>query len=98
MKLVWLPRAIATRDALIDHIAQENPKAAIEYDDRIENQADQLVAHPEMGRAGRKQGTRELVISRTNFVVVYRNKSKCIEVLRVLHTSQAWPAKGDELA
>lgn len=47
-----------------------------------------------MGRPGRKQGTRELVISQTNFIVVYRikPKEKRIEIWRVLHSSQAWPA------
>lgn len=44
-----------------------------------------------MGRPGRKQGTRELVISRTPFIVVYRLKAKRIELLRVLHGSQQWP-------
>ena len=65
MKLVWLPRAIANRDAQLDYIAQDNPKAAIEQGDRIAQQIRQIIAHPELGRQGRKQGTRELVISRT---------------------------------
>ena len=93
MKLVWLSRAIANRDALIDHIAQENLKAAIEQDNRIDMHTDQLVSNPELGRTGRKHGTRELVISRTHFIAVYRIKAKRIEVLRILHTSQAWPAQ-----
>lgn len=92
MKLVWLSKAIANRDALIDHIVQENPKAAIEQDNRIDVHTDRLVSNPEIGRAGRKHGTRELVISRTHFIVVYRIKAERIVVLRVLHTSQAWPA------
>ncbi|MBI5437832.1 MAG: type II toxin-antitoxin system RelE/ParE family toxin [Nitrosomonadales bacterium] len=94
MKVVWLPAAIANRDALIEYIAQENLRAAIKQDESIEKQTDQLVEHPEMGRLGRKRGTRELVISQTNFVVVYRvkPKEKRVEIWRVLHTSQAWPA------
>lgn len=91
MKLVWLPRAIANRDAQLDHIAQDSAKAAIEQGDRIEEQISQLIQHPEMGRAGRKQGTRELVISRTPFIVVYRIKSKRIELMRILHGAQQWP-------
>ena len=91
MILVWLPTSIADRDALIDYIAQANPRAAIEQDNQIEKQADQLVQHPEMGRAGRKQGTRELVISRTPFIVIYRIKGERIELLRVLHGAQQWP-------
>ena len=93
MKLLWLPPAIANRDAQIDYIAQENPKAAIEQGDRIENQLSQLIDHPEMGRPGRVKGTRELVIGRTPFIVVYRVKprAKRIELMRVLHGSQQWP-------
>ena len=46
-----------------------------------------------MGRPGRVKGTRELVISSTPFVLVYRLKGgQRIEVLRLLHGSQLWPA------
>jgi len=44
-----------------------------------------------MGRPGRKKGTRELVISRTPFVVVYRAKGPRIEIIRLLHGAQRWP-------
>ena len=94
LNLSWLPRAIANRDALIDYIAEDSPKAAIEQGDRIEYQLDQLIEHPEIGRPGRKKGTRELVISGTPFIVVYRFKprSKKIELMRVLHGAQQWPS------
>lgn len=93
MKLVWLPKAVANRDAQLDYIAQDNPKAAIEQGDRIEHQVSRLIEHPELGRPGRKQGTRELVINRTPFIAVYRVKprAKRIELMRVLHGSQQWP-------
>ena len=98
MKLVWLPRAIVDRDAQIDFIAQDNPRAAIEQGDRIEHQISQLIEYPEMGRPGRVNRARELVISRTPFIVVYRFKPrlKRIELIRVLHGTQAWPPALDE--
>ena len=89
--LVWLKRAIHDRDAQLDYIAQDNPQAAVSQGDRIDEQVDILLQHPQMGRPGRKQGTRELVISRTPFVVVYRIKGKRIELLRLLHGAQQWP-------
>lgn len=89
--LVWLRRAIADRDAQLEYIAQDNLHAAIDQGDRIAYQVGQLVQHPKMGRVGRKQGTRELVISRTPFIVVYRLKGERIELLRLLHGSQRWP-------
>lgn len=89
--LVWLRRAIADRDAQLDYIAQDNPGAAIEQGDRIAHQVALLAEHPEMGRVGRKQGTRELVISRTPFIIVYRVRGERIELLRLLHGAQQWP-------
>ncbi|MFA7243145.1 MAG: type II toxin-antitoxin system RelE/ParE family toxin [Sulfuricellaceae bacterium] len=94
MIVAWLPKAIANRDDLIAYIAESNPVAAIKQDNEIETQTDQLENHPQIGRNGRKTGARELVISNTSFLVVYRvrPKLKCVEIMRVLHTSQQWPA------
>jgi toxin ParE1/3/4 len=89
--LVWLRRAIADRDAQLDYIAQDNPRAAIEQGDRIAHQMDLLERNPEMGRVGRQPGTRELVIGATPFIAVYRIKAGRIELLRLLHGAQQWP-------
>ena len=91
LKIEWLPLASANRFAQLDYIAQDNPLAAIDQDERIEHQIDMLLQHPQMGRPGRKKGTRELVISRTPFVVVYRAKGPRIEIIRLLHGAQQWP-------
>lgn len=82
---------MADRAAQLDYIALDNPRAAVAQGDRIAHQVSQLVRHPAMGRPGRVEGTRELVISRTPFIVVYRLKSERIELLRVLHGAQQWP-------
>lgn len=93
MIIVWLKNASTTLATQLDHIAKENPTAAIEQGEIIIKQVEQLAIHPEIGRVGRKQGTRELVISRTSFIVIYRVKPAVnrVEILRVLHSSQQWP-------
>ena len=91
LKIEWLPLASANRFEQLDYIAQDNPLAAIDQDERIERQIDMLLQHPQMGRPGRKKGTRELVISRTPFIVVYRAKGPRIEIIRLLHGAQQWP-------
>ena len=93
MNLVWLPLALRLRFAQLDHVAKENPQAAVQLDEEIEAQADLLMTHPEMGRTGRKEGTRELVIQRTPYILVYRVRpqAKRVEILRVLHGAQQWP-------
>jgi toxin ParE1/3/4 len=93
LTIVWLPRALDDRDAQIDFIAQDSPKAAIEQGDRIEEQIEVFNAHPEIGRKGRVAGTRELVVSRTPFIVVYRIRIERVEILRLLHGAQMWPPR-----
>lgn len=93
MNIVWLPRARDNRAHAIDHIAKDNPRAALDQLGEIEQQSDMLADHPEMGRIGRRRGTRELVINRTPFILVYRvrPKAKRVEILRLLHGAQKWP-------
>lgn len=93
MILVWLPRALSDRDGQIDYIAAQNVTAALDQGDRIEHGVDLLAEQPELGRVGRKGGTRELVIPQTPFIVVYRVRPKAgrVEILRVLHGRQKYP-------
>lgn len=97
MRIEWLPLAGATRDSQLDYVAQNSIQAARAVATQIERQTSQLVLFPELGRAGRQPGTRELVISRTPLVVVYRVQptQDRIEIIRVLHTSQQWPPLSD---
>jgi toxin ParE1/3/4 len=91
----WLPEAHRNRFEQLDYIAEDNPLAAIGQDEEIERQVAMLIEHPKMGRLGRVSGTRELVISSTPFVVVYRlDGPNRIEILRLLHSSQQWPYIG----
>lgn len=93
MRLVWLPLAQQLRMAQLDYIAERNPRAALCVDSEIERQTNRLQDHPGMGRIGRVKGTREMVIQRTPFILVYRVRAKAsrVEVLRILHGAQRWP-------
>lgn len=92
MRLTWRPRATRERTNAIDYIAEDNPGAAVDQLDRIEEQTDMLLQQPKLGRVGRVKGTRELVISRTPFIVIYRLQgAQHVEILRLLHGSQQWP-------
>jgi toxin ParE1/3/4 len=93
LSIKWLPRALKDRDAQLDFIAGDNPQAAIDQGDRIEHQVNMLADYPDMGRSGRKRGTRELVVNQTPFIVVYRVRpgAQRVEILRVLHGARQWP-------
>ncbi|WP_034384359.1 type II toxin-antitoxin system mRNA interferase toxin, RelE/StbE family [Comamonas thiooxydans] len=92
LALYWNPRAYEDRGAIMDYIAQDNPVAALELDELIEQKAEALPANPTLYRPGRVQGTREVVVTK-NYVMVYRVLEARVEILRVLHARQQWPAK-----
>ncbi|NHR04450.1 type II toxin-antitoxin system RelE/ParE family toxin [Chromobacterium haemolyticum] len=89
--LIWKPLALADRNAILDYIAQDNPVAAVEMDERIEGCAEQLINQPQLGRRGRVAGTRERVAHPSYLLIYEVDDAGYITVLRVLHTAQSWP-------
>jgi toxin ParE1/3/4 len=90
VKLLWTRDAIADRRAIYDYIETGNPRAALDMDGHFERKAEQLVAHPMIGRTGRVQGTRELVMP-PNYLLIYDVGKETVRLLRVLHSAQQWP-------
>jgi toxin ParE1/3/4 len=46
---------------------------------------------PHRGRPGKKENTRELVLSPLPYIVVYRIAGDAVNILRILHGAQKWP-------
>lgn len=65
--------------------------AAARVTGRIVDMVEHLAEAPHRGRPGRIDGTRELVITRTPYIVAYRVIGHEAQVLRVLHAAQQWP-------
>jgi toxin ParE1/3/4 len=91
MRMEWSVFARADRKAIFDTIEGDNPRVAITIDARIRTCVEGLVQFPEMGRPGRIEGTRELVISSTPYIAAYRIVDEAVRILRVLHGAQQWP-------
>lgn len=95
MHVRWLARALHNLEDIGDYIARDDPGAALHMVERVETCTSGLEANPERGRRGRVDGTRELVIPGTPYLVVYRLGATSVDVLRVLHGAQQWPPGGD---
>lgn len=89
--------ALTDRKRLFDYIEAEHPYAAVALDDRLLKQTQQLKQFPQSGRRGRVVGTRELVVQRTPYVVIYEMLGDTVRILRVLHEAQQWPTERMEL-
>lgn len=75
----------------MDYIGRESVTAALTVHDLIEKRVAQLVDHPHLGREGRVEATRELVVVGTPFIVVYQIVPNQVQVLAVLHGAMRWP-------
>lgn len=91
MRIVWTDLAVSDLAAARAYIAQENPQAAERQVARVLAAVGGLLRFPEIGRPGRRAGTRELVINRTPYIAAYRLRGDTIEILRVIHSRQRWP-------
>ncbi len=91
MKIAWTAAAGHDMKALRRFIAEHDPQAAEATALQILDAVERLAVYPASGRAGRKPDTRELVMPRSAYVVVYRIVANRVEILRVLHGARQWP-------
>lgn len=89
----WTRRALARLDEIGAHIAKNSPAAAGRTVALLAAGAASLRAQPMLGRPGRIEGTRELVVTRTRYLIAYRVHDQDVEILTVLHGAQAWPER-----
>ncbi|MBM0744279.1 type II toxin-antitoxin system RelE/ParE family toxin [Phormidium sp. CLA17] len=87
----WLRQALKNLEQAYDYIAENNGDAAIGVVLKIQAATEQLAEFSMLGRVGRVEGTRELVIANTPYVVIYRVRGNAVEILRVFHTSKRYP-------
>jgi addiction module RelE/StbE family toxin len=91
MKLVWTRRALNDLDAIFAYIAADDPNLAERLTFEIETRVQKLADHPDIGRSGRVDGTREFVITGTPYILPYRVRDGRVEILAALHASRQWP-------
>ena len=91
MPVVWLEEAVQDLKTIGTFIAEDNPSAAYRVLTKIKASADSLQQNPELGRPGRVEKTRELVVPGLPYILPYTLAKKEIRILAVLHTARKWP-------
>jgi len=79
--------------AIAKYLSSESEQAAGLVESRIRAEAKLVSQFPRCGREGRIPGTRERVIRRTPYLLVYQIGSGRIRVLRVYHGARKWPPR-----
>lgn len=72
-RVVWTRRYLRELEVIGDYIAERNPRAAAKVTANIHLRTKRLLAdNPFIGRVGEIEGTRELVVPGTPYIVAYR--------------------------
>ena len=90
MNIVWTPQAEQDRLEIFTYIAMDNPKAAVELDERFSAVVARLDEFPKSGQPGEVSGTREL-LPHENYRIVYDVEDDTVFILTVVHASRMWP-------
>ena len=91
MRLRWSSLARLRYIEQINYIGDRNLPAALKIKEKIKIATDKLLIHPEIGRKGRCEGTRELVVSGTPLIIVYTIVREDIFIANILHTARDYP-------
>jgi toxin ParE1/3/4 len=91
VKTRWTPIAASDLKATYEYISKDSVQSTNKVMDRFLSGIEMLERYPHLGREGRVEGTRELAISGTPFLVFYRIRRNQVEVLGVLHAARKWP-------
>ena len=88
--IVWREAARANLAEMVAYISADNPAAARQLRDAIEESVLPLIEHPFLYKSGRARGTREIVVH-PNYIVIYRVTTHEIEVVTVVHARRRYP-------
>lgn len=91
MNVIWLAAATGDLEREIDYLLVRNPQAALRMSEAILHQVARLADYAHLGRVGRVEGTRELVIAGTPYIVAYYLKGSDVRILAVIHGKRKWP-------
>ena len=93
MRVLWTHSARRDLAAHFDYLAARNPATALQLEAIALRMVEGLIDYPQRGRPGRREGTRELLVSNLPYVVVSSIGEDRVIVLRMLHTAQDWPPR-----
>lgn len=91
MQVRWTTAAADDLETIADYLFEKTSENAARLLREICNAAFVLKNFPNRGRTGKKQGTRELVMTSLPYIIVYQVTGEVLHVVRILHGAQEWP-------
>jgi addiction module RelE/StbE family toxin len=91
MRLRWTEEAAADLERIADYLFENTPLHAARIVRTLYESPSRLLTFPELGRRGKAEGTRELVLTPLPYILVYTLSGDIVHIARILHGAQKWP-------
>ena len=90
----WTESASKDIRGITRYIRKDSPASARAVAKAILDAADALGLFSLKGREGKIAGTREFVVSRLPYIIVYRATKATIQILHIYHAARDWQGEG----
>ena len=87
MQIDWTEQAVADLAEIELYIQQDKPEAAARVAAHLLGSVEHLAEFPQLGKPGRRTGTRSLTVP--PFIISYRVRSQRLEILSIWHGRRA---------
>jgi toxin ParE1/3/4 len=87
-RIRWAPAAADDLEEIRNYLREHHPSLAQPTIRRLYDAARSLKRFPNRGRIGYKEGTRELIVGPTPYVIVYSVEPEMVHIFRVFHVSR----------
>jgi addiction module RelE/StbE family toxin len=87
----WSPAAADDLERIADYLRENHPHFLESTIEKLYRAAVSLRQFPNRGRWGKLEGSRELVLPRLPYIIVYSVDQQLVNILRIMHTSPDWP-------
>lgn len=91
IELRWTDAATADLEQIADYLFEKTPQHAARIVRAIYDAPAELRKFPGLGRPGRVNGTRELVLTALPYIIIYVHAGNTVHLARILHAAQRWP-------
>lgn len=91
--LEWSTRSALNVESIRDYIERDNPVAALSVLAEIRKGARGLLEFPMLGHEGKRTGTRELVMPKYPYTIIYRLTADKVRIVAVVHQARQHPSK-----
>lgn len=85
LKIQETKLALANLDEIASYYEQQQSGLGYRFANYYYKQLNALKSMPNIGRSGKVMGTRELVLRKFPYLVVYRVRDEFVQILRIFH-------------